>query len=245
MNKKRILGYLFIAVGIALFIRNIVFTGAVIGTSITNYFSIFAIGFFVGGILLILTSKKRLEVFLRQGTYEDERMTMTDPELYFGDVGFVNLASFKRIINRDKKNPDLIEIYREYEPDLMELRESENKDTSRVAESFLQVLLGKSYAPKGEEPTKRVLISKDEKQEIRNAFNGGWSGSPTTEQGRVLRKYGFDYASGPGHGEIYSTEFSGIKAKTSSSPSDVNAGKNVGRDVINLVIQYRERKSSK
>jgi len=53
MEKKRILGFVFIILSIGITISNITTTGAVIGTSLSNYFSIVAIVLLIVGIILI------------------------------------------------------------------------------------------------------------------------------------------------------------------------------------------------
>ncbi|MEK6817410.1 MAG: hypothetical protein AABX80_01285, partial [Nanoarchaeota archaeon] len=76
---------------------------------------------------------------------------------------------------------------------------------------------------------------KEEISEIRQAFDPGWYGQPTTKQSRVLKEYGLSYQHGAKHGKIYSNKNPNIKTITSSTPSDVNTGKNIAKQIIGLL----------
>jgi|TARA_Y100000031_G_C8140395_1_gene347293 hypothetical protein len=59
MNKKQISGIISIIASFLIVTLNINITGAVIGSSLSNYLSILAIAFFVVGIGLFITSRDR------------------------------------------------------------------------------------------------------------------------------------------------------------------------------------------
>lgn len=245
MKTRRIIGILLILASGILGWTN-VFTGAVIGASQISYLGFIALVLLITGFLLILNSKKKLEVFVRDGKYEGERLVMTDPELYFSKDGFVNLKDFRQQVDSLKQDPELIKIVQnDYEKELYALRDSDDESTSRAAENFLKVLLGSQYQPRQARVSSPEFVSKEEEQEIRNEFDKGWKNKPNPAQSRVLRKYGMDYESGRGggHGRIYSVQYPGIFANTSSSPRDSNAGRSIGREVIRMIKEARKKKS--
>ncbi|MFH1451891.1 MAG: hypothetical protein ABIF88_01815 [archaeon] len=66
MNKK-IVGILFIVLSIIISLKNLVITGNLIGTSTINIFNLIGTLFFIGGILLILVSRRNLEGLADEG----------------------------------------------------------------------------------------------------------------------------------------------------------------------------------
>jgi hypothetical protein len=71
MKPKKILGISFILLGVIISVSNLSITGAVIGSSLSNYFSFIALIFFIGGIGLLMadiriTGNQRIEEVINQ-----------------------------------------------------------------------------------------------------------------------------------------------------------------------------------
>jgi len=221
-----------------------IITGNVVSKKIDSLDSLIGIMFLISGLALSLVGEleSRVHVYdVSKGKIpkrKEEFYHMTDPSRYFNfsRAGEVSLSEFKRGIKEIEKDPELIQLVREeYGPQLLE-KESKGKLLEKnIAEEFLKVLyFGK--IPKQE----KELITKQEISEIRRVFDPGWAGAPDTKQSRILKEYGFAYTSKSGHGEIYSKKNPNIIITTSSTPSDVNAGKNVARQIISRLKRERE-----
>ena len=211
------------------------------------YHSLIGLFFLIGGTLLLveaLEQRVRVSAHL-QGKKEspDRDYHLSDPELFFGSRGGITLGEFKKEIQGLEKDKELLGIVREtYGSELLKIRASDEGSHASVADSFLRVLYGSMYVPVERKTLGHESVSKEEGDEIRNAFRPGWSGRPTPQQYRVLRKYGFEFEAKPGHGCIYACENPHLKKTVSSSPSDIHAGDNVGKDVVHLLYELRLKK---
>src|SRR3989344_2991086 len=227
-----------------LFILNSSFaiiTGNVVSKKIDSLDSLIGIMFLVAGLVLFLVSELESKIAVydvskgKAPKRKQEFYRMTDPSLYFSKVGDVSLEEFKRGIKEIENDSELMHLVREeYGPQLLE-KESKGKLLEKnIAEEFLKVLYS-GKIPRRE----KELITKEEISEIRRAFDPGWTGAPDTKQSRILKEYGFAYAPKSGHGEIYPNKNQNIKIISSSTPSDVNAGKNVARQIVSLLKNQR------
>lgn len=213
----------------------VIITGNVVSKKIDSLDSFIGIMFLVSGLTLFLVSEleSKVNVYdISKGKkpFEKEKFYhMTNPSSYFNKVGDVSLNEFKRGIKEIENDPELMQIVKEvYGSQLLDIEKTGNPLKKHIAEEFLKVLYRE---PKIE----KELVTKEEISEIRQAFDPGWYGQPTTKQLRVLKEYGFSYMLGGKHGKIYSIKNPNIKTITPSTPSDVNTGKNIAKDVINLL----------
>ena len=214
-----------------------IITGNVVSKKVDVLDSFIGIMFLVSGLALFLVSELESKISVydiskgKAPKKKEEFYHMTDPSLYFSRVGNVSLNEFKRGVKEIENDPELMQLVREeYGSQLLE-KESKGKLLERnIAEEFLKVLYS------GKIPReKKELITKEEISEIRRAFDSGWAGTPNIKQSRVLKEYGFAYIPKSGHGEIYSKKNPNIRILASSTPSDVNAGKNVARQIVSLL----------
>jgi len=112
MNLKRSLGITFIFLSIIISVLNINLTGAVIGSSISNYFSLIAIVFFIGGIGLLMDreSKKTEGDLEKVVRFEDYKKFLTtsqfeqSPTDYKKDYREDRNGYFKRSHNISEAN---------------------------------------------------------------------------------------------------------------------------------------------
>ena len=220
-----------------------IITGNVVSKKIDSLDSLVGIMFLVSGLVLFLVSELESKIVSvydvskgKAPNRKQEFYRMTDPSLYFSKVGDVSLEEFKRGIKEIENDSELMHLVREeYGPQLLE-KESKGKLLEKnIAEEFLKVLYS-GKIPRRE----KELITKEEISEIRRAFDPGWTGAPDTKQSRILKEYGFAYTPKSAHGEIYSNKNPNIKIITSSTPSDVNTGKNVARQIISRLKKQRE-----
>lgn len=207
--------------------------------------------FIVLGIILF-NYKPSLEVVVYDATHGKSKREarghnyrITDPNFYFGQKGTegISLSDFRKEVEDLRRSPDgqeLIGIVREtYGPQLEKAIKSGEPEKARVAREFLAVLYNREYARNlGRE---RRELSKQEAEEIRNAFKD-WEGRPNVKQARILRAYGFVYEPGKSHPHIRSSEYHDLFVSVSSTPSDIHAGDNAAKDVINLIERAYERK---
>ena len=218
-----------------------IITGNVVSKKVDVLDSFIGIMFLVSGLALFLVSELESKISVydiskgKAPKKKEEFYHMTDPSLYFSKVGNVSLNEFKRGIKEIENDSELMHLVREeYGPQLLE-KESKGKLLERnIAEEFLKILYS-GKIPRQE----KELITKEEISDIRRAFDPGWTGAPETKQSKILREYGFAYIPKSGHGEIYSKKNPNIKMITSSTPSDVNAGKNVARQIVSLLKNQR------
>lgn len=218
-----------------------IITGNVVSKRVDVLDSFLGIMFLVAGLALFLVSEleSKVEVYdLSKGKRPEKEKFyhMTNPSSYFNKVGDVSLSEFKKGIKEIKDDSELMQIVKEvYGSQLLDIEKTGEPLKKQIAGEFLKVLYRE---PKIE----KELIKKEEISEIRQAFDSGWYGQPTTKQSRILREYGFSYQHGGKHGQIYSVKNPKMKTITSSTPSDVNAGKNVARQIMGLLKREREFK---
>ena len=221
-----------------------IITGNVVSKKIDSLDSLIGIMFLVAGLVLFLVSELESKIAVydvskgKAPKRKQEFYRMTDPSLYFSKVGDVSLEEFKRGIKKIEDDPELMHLVREeYGHQLLEKESKGNFLEKNIAEEFLKVLyFGK--IPKQE----KELITKEEISDIRRAFDPGWHGNPDAHQSKILKEYDFAYAPKSGHGEIYYNKNPHIRIITSSTPSDVNAGKNVARQIVSLLKRQKEFK---
>lgn len=220
-----------------------IITGNVISKKIDSLDSFIGIMFLVSGLALFLVSEiesKKVSVYdISRGKAPERKQEfyhMTDPSLYFSKVGDVSLKEFERGIKEIENDSELMQLVKEeYGPQLLEKESKGELLEKKIAEEFLKVLYS-GKIPRQE----KELITKKEIFEIRRVFDPGWYGKPDPKQSRILKEYGLSYQHGAKHGQIYSIKNPNIKLITSSTPSDVNTGKNVARDLINAVKKIRQ-----
>ena len=241
------LGIIIILVGLFFILNSsfVIITGNVVSKKIDTLNSLTGIMFLISGLALFLVGElesKIVSVYdVSKGKVprkKEEFYHMTDPSLYFGKTGEVSLSEFKRGIREIEYGAELMQIVKEvYGSQLLDIEKTGDPTKKHVAEEFLKVLYS-GKIPKQE----KELIKKEEIFEIRRAFDPGWYGQPTTKQSSILKEYGFSYQHGGKHGQIYSIKNPNVKTITSSTPSDVNSGKDVARQIVGLLRRERELK---
>lgn len=253
MNSKRlIVGGLSVGVGLLLQLPSTLkITGNSIFVGSWDAFpSIVGLLFILGGVVLFMSTVLERRVQVSSHVHGKKELPerdyhLNDPELFFGNRGGITLGVFQREIERLKKDPELLGVVQEtYGKELLVLRESDDEQRSAIADAFLKVLYGSSYSSLENnelEDTSHRSVSESEAQEIQTVFRQGWSGRPNGQQHKILRKYGFSYEHKKGHGSIYAQEHPNIKVSVSSSPSDIHAGRNVGKDVVDLLYELRKK----
>lgn len=218
-----------------------IITGNVVSKRVDVLDSFIGIMFLVAGLTLFLVGELESKVAVYDVSKgkkpEKEKFYhMTNPSSYFNKVGDVSLNEFKRGIKEIEHDEELMQIVKEvYGSQLLDIEKTGEPLKKQIAGEFLKVLYRKPEIEK-------ELVAKEEISEIRQAFDPGWYGQPTTKQSRVLKEYGFSYQHGGKHGQIYSTKNPNVKMITSSTPSDVNAGKNVARQIVSLLKSERKFK---
>jgi len=241
-------GFMSILIGLTFLIDNLInITGFAVFNEATTYMTPWLTLFFITAAIILFTSALEKKVVVydasgTNGTNEEKHYHITDPDMYFGTGGgAITLSQFRREIDNLKKDSALIEVVQEaYGPQLVKMLESP-EDKRKVVEKFLEALYGPEKARdyiKAGQPT----LSSEGETEIRNAFKPGWKGKPSTEQNRILRKYGLGFEVGGRHGRIYSEARPELFRETSLSPSDINAGRQVGKDVIKIIKDQYSKK---
>ncbi|MEK6844994.1 MAG: hypothetical protein AABX44_01940 [Nanoarchaeota archaeon] len=239
------LGIIIILVGLFFILNSsfVIITGNVVSKKIDSLNSLIGIMFLISGLALFLVSELESRIVSvydvskgKNSKRKEEFYHMTDPLLYFNKVGDVSLKEFKKGIKEIENDPELMQLVKEeYGPQLLEKESKGEHLEKEIAEEFLKVLYS-GKIPRQE----RELITKEEISNIKKVFDPGWSGKPDSKQSRILNEYGLSYQHGAKHGQIYSIKNPNIKLITSSTPSDVNTGKNVARDLINAVKKIKQ-----
>lgn len=221
-----------------------IITGNVISKKVDALDSFIGIMFLIAGLALFLVGELESKVAVydvskgKRISEKEKFYHMTDPSLYFSKAGEINLSEFKKGIKEIENDPELMQIIKEtYGSQLLYIEKTGNPSKKHLAEEFLKVLYHEKIP--GEE---KELIAKEEISEIRQAFDPGWYGQPTTKQSRILKEYGFSYQHGAKHGQVYSIKNPKIKTITSSTPSDVNTGRNIAKQIVGLLKKERESK---
>ncbi|MEK6872908.1 MAG: hypothetical protein AABW90_02765 [Nanoarchaeota archaeon] len=250
MSWKRGLGIGLIFVGLFVVVTNAVITGAVIGFNPENYLGLLGIFLFIIGIFLTVVGTassaggleehverlgSRIAVYeTRRGHKKEKDNTyyMTDPNIFLTDKGNISLRDFKDVYDIVKRDPELLERARNvYGKSLLSIAQSRDKNKAEIAREFLKILY-EGKIPKEEKPT----ITKEEREEIKNAFNVGWKTDFNGVQRAILRKYGLWYENtAGGHLTVYPLANQNLKVIISSNPSDYRTGRNAASYVINLI----------
>ena len=238
------LGIMIILVGLFFILNSsfVIITGDVVSKKIDTLNSLTGIMFLISGLALFLVGELESRIVsvydVSKGKVprkKEEFYHMTDPLLYFSKVGNVSLEEFKRGIKEIKNDQELMHLVREeYGPQLLEKESKGNLLEKNIAEEFLKVLYSGKIPRKEKE-----LITKEEIYKIQGAFKPGWDGKPDSKQSRILKEYGLSYQHGANHGQIYFNKNPNIKIITSSTPSDVNTGKNVARQIVSLLKNHK------
>ncbi len=217
-----------------------IITGNVVSKRVDVLDSFIGIMFLVSGFALFLVGELESKVAVydiskgKKYSEKEKFYHMTDPSLYFSKVGNVSLSEFKRGIKEIEYDDELMQLIKEeYGSQLLKIEHKGKPLEKNIAEEFLKVLY-REKIPEEE------LIKKEEILEIRRAFDPGWYGQPTTKQSRILKEYGFSYQHEGKHGQIYSIKNPKIKTITSSTPSDVNTGKNIAKQIVSLLKKTEE-----
>jgi hypothetical protein len=253
MNKKRFVGFALVLVGILLSLSQIALTGAVIGASKTTLLNFTTAVITIIGILMILAAggegikgglEKKIDVFRREvkGLREEEdQLTMSDPELYFGKVGFVSLRTMRREFQQNQSDPAYVELAKqEYGKPLIQEIESGVFDEQRgkipIAIRFLEVIYNQRI------PITRQIenpLSKREKERIITVFRH-WGGEPDRHQYRLLKEFNLAYKPGEAgaYGKIYEIANDDNWKSTSNTPHG-DPGRKVGGDVLDIIEESR------
>lgn len=250
MNKRvlRYLSYAIFVGGIGLILdSSFRITGGVIGVSIGG----FNLGFILGLALLIggvigIYSSATLEVRLRdvsKNRYNpnpSRDYMMSDPEMMITKEGEITLGEIKE--QKKRLGPEVFGLVREVYGDQVKKQcTSHDEKTARVARAFYRELYDSEFKSESEVERKVKTLSSKEEDEIYQTFKPGWSGEPNSAQSRILRKYDMIFEKKSGHGAIYSGAYHDIHVPVSSTTSDINAGRNIGKDVIKMVKRAYER----
>ncbi|GEM_PF-5605744 len=77
------------------------------------------------------------------------------------------------------------------------------------------------------------------KQEFKLGFRD-WQGKPNSNQYKLLAKYSLEYVSGNAgsYGQIRKKENPKEAIRVSNTPSDINAGKAIARDIVKYLVKY-------
>ena len=210
---------------------------------------ILGIVFLLIGIFVLITSRKEVEegelersidVYKLGNNQNDASYVLLDPEMFFGKEGRVNLGRFRREIEhlRREGGEELVKIvYNRYGKALQRIAESNNERKSEVAEAFLRVLDHHYHRPRHREEQENLHLSKDEREEIKNAFRQ-YDGRLTQQQRDVMGKYNLEYEVGGKENKIRYKD-SGYSIPISKTPSDFRTGLNTVKYIIELIEQGR------
>jgi hypothetical protein len=258
MAKKliRAMGIVFVLAGLFFALNSISnFAGFTILEKVNNFVGSFmAIVFVIGGFLIIMSSRKderkeekRLE--LKISVYDssngkDEHVgrayRITDPYLNFGPSGEITLGEFKKGVEEIKREEGLIGIVKEeYVPQLRKIYNEGDEEKKKIARAFLEVLDEEVDDKAGENKREDYRVDGGEKSRIIRVFGRGWKNRPNTEQAEVLRNYDLVFEPGGKHPKIRYSKDSSYFIQVSLSPSDINAGKAIGRDIVKLIEEIK------
>ena len=256
MNRRllAIPGISFLIIGIVLFLNSFqTLTGLVIFENLTVKSSSFIGAIFILAGALILTSARaetsELEELIgvfnsKKNKNREESFILTDPELFFGKDGQLNLRKFKEEVahlRKDSAGGELVQIiYNAYSPRLKEIAESKNEERAEIAEEFLRVLDPRYHRPIHHEED--YSLTREEREEVKNAFRS-WDGKLTKQQRRILRGYNLVYSPMDPHSKI-SYEGTGYNISVSNSPSH-SAGDYITSNIADLIEKGRKHEAEK
>ncbi len=252
MNKKRFAGFVLVLIGILLSLSRIALTGAVVGVPKTALLDFTTATITIVGILMILAAggegikgglEKKIDVFRRQAEglrEEEDQLTMSDPELYFGKVGFVSLRTMRREFQQNRADPTYVELAKqEYgKPLIQEIKLGvfdEEREKIPIAIRFLEVIYNTRI------PITRQIenpLSNEERERITTVFRH-WGGSPDHHQSDLLKKYGLSYKRADArYGRIFEVENENNYRPTSNTPHG-DPGRKVGGNVIDIIEESK------
>jgi len=253
MKMKRILGIVLLSLGVIFIALNQTsFTGYVIIEDINGTMkSVIGLVLIIAGLLMSIQTSGIEKIVYdtshgkrrnKEDSEErrDEDYVLLDKDLIFGGDGQINLGQMKRLVKSPKyrNDPELMEMVRESVGPVLVQKLDDDKE-GPIAKEFYKAL----YGHEAPEQKREEIVTDEEESEIMGAFRGGWKIGPNTKQKRVLTKYGFEYQYGEGrYGKIIYSDKPEINVPVSRTPEDVNAGRNIGKDVINLLKSARSSK---
>ncbi|MDO8508085.1 MAG: hypothetical protein Q7S27_00205 [Nanoarchaeota archaeon] len=256
MKKKsilRIIGVFYIILGFLILLNSFgTITGLVIVDNIEpQIISVLGIIVISLGFLITIAIREKegnLEKNISLNLYkankgdENESYMMTDPEFYFESTGAISLGRFKREIHHLKESStgdELIKIVREsYEPSLIKLAESPDREKSEIAIKFLKVL-DPSYKSIDKKLESGYTIKRDEREEIKSAFRS-YDGRLTQEQRLVLKKFNLEIENGAKHFRIFYSGTNYNSTLQHGKPSDFRTGLNFTTQLVNLIEKGRK-----
>ena len=104
MNKKRVTGLFLISLSLFIFLTNLKITGAVVGSTLTNFVSILGTLFFVVGIFLFLQSG-----ILARNYYSRRVSELFDPKYNHQDA-WITRSEIEGVIDEIKQNYQKVDI---------------------------------------------------------------------------------------------------------------------------------------
>lgn len=243
MYWKRGLGIGLSFIGLFIILTNKFITGAVIGFQPQNYLGLFGIIIFISGILLLIISRvgsleeevKEVRIYDSGKGDDDKRYFMKDPYAFFSYKD-IPLGEFRELYETIKRDPELLKKAKDiYGRRLLSIIEEKGED-NKIAKRFLEIIY-EGQIPKTESTTP---LTKEQKEEIKNAFNVNWRRDFNGVQRDIIRRYGLDYGKTKGgHLEVYSLKNEGRKIFTSSTPSDQRTGKNFSSTLIKFIQESK------
>ena len=258
MFKKlvRVLGFCFILIGIFLALNSFAGITAFATLEKLNNFvgSFMAVVFVIGGVLIIMALRKdehkeetglvrKISVYDNSNgkdEHVDRAYRITDPNLNFGSKGEISLGEFKKGVEEIKREEGLIGIVKEeYVPQLRKIYEEGDDEKKRIAKAFLEVLDERIDEKADEKKRENYKVDDGEKSRIIRVFGRGWKNRPNTEQAEVLRDYDLVFEPGGKHPKIRYSKDGSYFIQVSLSPSDTNAGKAIGRDIVKLIEEIK------
>lgn len=103
MNKKRIIGFVFIVLAIGITLSNVSITGAVVGTSISNSFSLVAVIFLIFGFILTFQRDRNYaQEILDEGKYVDDTRELKKIARIMGYTLMEGYKEGTRVYNRNE-----------------------------------------------------------------------------------------------------------------------------------------------
>ena len=258
MNWKRGFGIGLIFIGIYLSLINGTITGNIIGIGSSNILSIFGIIVFLLGLFLIIATGTIEDVVKTDdgsniSVYDSMRGSKIGSDqdrFYLKDTGDlmldiagshdVSLKDFQVAYDLIKDDKELLKKARDiYGSELYKIANGGSELDEEIALKFLHVLyegdIPVMIRDSSQDEILIRMLTNTQKKDISNAFKGGWKGVPDKNQKRILNQYNLEHIKTNNYGRIRFIGNPDDFVTTSNTPSDVNAGKNIGRDVIRLI----------
>ncbi len=147
----------------------------------------------------------------------------------FGNTPNINLASFRQEVGELAGDPDLLEIVQTtYGPRLLRSYELADDNQRRIMAQFMDAI-----GVEVPSVNTAVTLSRRDKESLKAAFKGGWSGSFSRKQVKELERFGLGARkTGGGHIEIFRSSDGSQVYTTSSTPGDNRGPLNMVQDLI-------------